>query len=52
MQKSLYIILFFFISLNLNAEMIKPNPSISAKDVISIQLKALQTIIHHLKMQG
>ena len=43
MQKSLYIILFFFISLNLNAEMIKPNPSISAKDVISIQLKALQT---------
>ena len=43
MQKSLYIILFFLISLNLNAEMIKPNPSISAKDVISIQLKALQT---------
>ena len=42
MQKSLYIILFFLISLNLNAEMIKPNPSISAKDVISIQLKALQ----------
>ena len=42
MQKSLYIILFLFISLNLNAEMIKPNPSISAKDVISIQLKALQ----------
>ena len=42
MQKNLYIILFFLISLNLNAEMIKPNPSISAKDVISIQLKALQ----------
>ena len=42
MQKILYIILFFLISLNINAEMIKPNPSISAKDVISIQLKALQ----------
>ena len=43
MHKILYIILFFLISLNVNAEMIKPNPSISAKDVISIQLKALQT---------
>ena len=43
MQKILYIILFFLISLNINAEMIKPDPSISAKDVISIQLKALQT---------
>ena len=42
MHKILYIILFFLISLNLNAEMIKPDPSISAKDVISIQLKALQ----------
>ena len=42
MQKFLYIILFFSISLNVNAEMIKPDPSISAKDVISIQLKALQ----------
>ena len=43
MHKILYIILFFSISLNVNAEMIKPDPSISAKDVISIQLKALQT---------
>ena len=43
MHKILYIILFFLISLNVNAEMIKPDPSISAKDVISIQLKALQT---------
>ena len=42
MHKILYIILFFLIPLNLNAEMIKPDPSISAKDVISIQLKALQ----------
>ena len=42
MQKILYIVLFVLISLNLNAEMIKPDPSISAKDVISIQLKALQ----------
>ena len=42
MQKILYIILFFLISLNVNAEMIKPDPTISAKDVISIQLKALQ----------
>ena len=42
MHKILYIILFFLISLNINAEMIKPDPSISAKDVISIQLKALQ----------
>ena len=42
MHKILYIILFFSISLNVNAEMIKPDPSISAKDVISIQLKALQ----------
>ena len=42
MHKILYIILFSLISLNLNAEMIKPDPSISAKDVISIQLKALQ----------
>ena len=42
MQKILYIILFFLISFNINAEMIKPDPTISAKDVISIQLKALQ----------
>ena len=42
MHKILYIILFSLISLNLNAEMIKPDPSISAKDVITIQLKALQ----------
>ena len=42
MQKILYVVLFVLISLNLNAEMIKPDPSISAKDVISIQLKALQ----------
>ncbi len=42
MQKIIYIILFVLISLNLNAEIIKPDPSISAKDVISIQLKALQ----------
>ena len=42
MHKILYIILFFLISLKLNAEMIRPDPSISAKDVISIQLKALQ----------
>ena len=42
MQKILYIILFFLISLNINAEMIKPDPKISAKDVISIQLRALQ----------
>ena len=42
MHKIIYIILFSLISLNLNAEMIKPDPSISAKDVISIQLKALQ----------
>ena len=42
MQKILYIIFFLLISLNINAEMIKPDPTISAKDVISIQLKALQ----------
>tara|TARA_B100000963_G_scaffold55895_1_gene44029 strand:+ start:179 stop:637 length:459 start_codon:yes stop_codon:yes gene_type:complete len=42
MQKILYVVLFLLISLNLNANMIKPDPSISAKDVISIQLKALQ----------
>ena len=42
MQKFLYITLFFLFSFNLNAEMIRPDPSISAKDVISIQLKALQ----------
>ena len=42
MQKILYIILFFLISFNINAEMIKPDPTISAKEVISIQLKALQ----------
>ena len=42
MQKILYVVLFVVISLNLNADMIKPDPSISAKDVISIQLKALQ----------
>ena len=42
MQKFLYVVLFVLISLNLNADMIKPDPSISAKDVISIQLKALQ----------
>ena len=42
MQKTLYVIIFFLISLNINAEMIKPDPTISAKDVISIQLKALQ----------
>ena len=42
MQKILYIILFFVISFNINAEMIKPDPTISAKEVISIQLKALQ----------
>ena len=42
MQKILYIIFFFLISLDINAEMIKPDPTISAKDVISIQLKALQ----------
>ena len=42
MQKTLYVIFFFLISLNINADMIKPDPTISAKDVISIQLKALQ----------
>ena len=42
MQKFFYITLFLLFSVNLNAEMIKPDPSISAKDVISIQLKALQ----------
>ena len=42
MQKILYIILIFLISLGINAEMIKPDPTISSKDVISIQLKALQ----------
>ena len=42
MQKILYIFLFFLISLSINAEMIKPDPTISSKDVISIQLKALQ----------
>ena len=42
MQKILYIILFFIISFKINAEMIKPDPTISAKEVISIQLKALQ----------
>ena len=43
MQKIFYITLFILFSLNLNAKMIKPDPSISAIDVISIQLKALQT---------
>ena len=42
MQKIIYIIFFFLISLSINAEMIKPDPTISSKDVISIQLKALQ----------
>ena len=42
MHKFLYITFFVLFSFNLNAEMIKPNPSISSKDVISIQLKALQ----------
>ena len=42
MQKILYVVLFLLISLNINADMIKPDPSISAKDVISIQLQALQ----------
>ena len=42
MHKFLYITFFVLFSFNLNAEMIKPNPSINSKDVISIQLKALQ----------
>ena len=42
MQKILYNILILLISLGINAEMIKPDPTISSKDVISIQLKALQ----------
>ena len=42
MQKILYITILVLFSLNINAEMIKPDPSISSKDVISIQLKALQ----------
>ena len=41
--KKIILAIFFvgFVS-SANAEMIKPDPSISAKDVISIQLKALQ----------
>ena len=42
MQKFFYITLFVLFSVNLNAEMIKPDPSIDPKDVISIQLKALK----------
>ena len=43
MKKIFYISLLVLFSFNLNAEMIKPDPSISPKDVILIQLKALQT---------
>ena len=42
MKKIFNTIIFLLYSLNINAEMIKPDPTISAKDVISIQLKALQ----------
>ena len=42
MRKILLFLLFLSLSLNLNAEMIKPDPSIGPKDVISIQLKALK----------
>ena len=42
-MKKFYLIIYcFLISFNINAEMIKPDPTISAKEVISIQLKALQ----------
>ncbi len=43
MQKILFISFFILLSSKLYAEMIKPNPSFSPKDVILIQLKALQT---------
>ena len=42
MQKILFIPLYFLFSFNLNAEIIKPEPTISPKEVILIQLKALQ----------
>ena len=42
MRKILLFLLFLSLSFNLNAEMIKPDPSIGPKDVISIQLKALK----------
>ena len=42
MLKILYISILLIFSSNLNAEMIKADPSISAMDVILIQLKALQ----------
>ena len=43
MKKFFYTIIFLLFSFNINAEMIKPDPSISPKDVILIQLEALQT---------
>ena len=43
MKKFFYTIIFLLYSFNTNAEMIKPDPSISPKDVILIQLEALQT---------
>jgi len=42
MSKIIFFSLFLLLSFNLNAEMIKPDPSIDPKDVISIQLKALK----------
>ena len=42
MYKIILYLLFFILSNNLYADMIKPNPSISPKEVISIQLIALQ----------
>ena len=42
MSKILVFSLLLLLSFTLNAEMIKPDPSIDPKDVISIQLKALK----------
>ena len=42
MHKIILFSLFILLSKNVYGEMIKPDPSISPKEVISIQLKALQ----------
>ena len=42
MHKIIMFSLFILLSKNVYGEMIKPDPSIGPKEVISIQLKALQ----------
>ena len=50
MHKIILFSLFILLSKNVYGEMIKPDPSIGPKEVILIQLKALQKIIHLLTM--